>query len=181
MWQAYGDRQILEETFDSMLAHLRRVEPLLSDTGLWDTGFQFGDWLDPTAPPDRPHDVQADPGVVATACLYRTATIAAESATLVGRHQDAAAARDLADRTRAAFNKHYVSDDGRRIRSDCPTVYALAIHFDLLDPRLAKRPAAGWRNWSPRTATASRPGSPARRTSRTRSPRPATSTTPTAS
>ena len=143
LWQAYGDRQVLEETIDSMLAHLRRVEPLLSDTGLWDTGFQFGDWLDPTAPPDRPHDVQADPGVVATACLYRTATIAAESANLVGRHQDAAAARDLADRTRAAFNKHYVSDAGRRIRSDCPTVYALAIHFDLLESQA--RHAAGSR------------------------------------
>ena len=115
-----------------MLAHLRRVEPLLSDTGLWDTGFQFGDWLDPTAPPDRPDDVQADPGVVATACLYRTATIAAESATLVGRHEDAAAAQDLAERTRAAFNKHYVTEEVA-IRSDCPTVYALAIHFDLLD------------------------------------------------
>ena len=81
--------------------------------------------------------------MVATACLYRTATIVAESATLVGRQQDAAAARDLADRTRAAFNKHYVADDGRRIRSDCPTVYALAIHFDLLESQA--RHAAGSR------------------------------------
>ena len=51
-----------------MTAHIRRVEGLLSPTGLWDTGFQFGDWLDPDAPPDEPWNAKADTGVVATAC-----------------------------------------------------------------------------------------------------------------
>ena len=43
-----------EDQYPSMAAHVRRVESLLSPTGLWDTGFQFGDWLDPHAPPDEP-------------------------------------------------------------------------------------------------------------------------------
>ena len=51
LWQAYGDLSVLEDQYDSMAAHVRRVESLLSPTGLWDTGFQFGDWLDPQAPP----------------------------------------------------------------------------------------------------------------------------------
>ena len=42
-------------------------------SGLWDTGFQFGDWLDPQAHPDRPFEAKADNGVVATACVYRSA------------------------------------------------------------------------------------------------------------
>ena len=71
LWQAYGDLQVLSDQYDSMTAHVRRVESLLSPTGLWDTGFQFGDWLDPTAPPDDPISSKADNGVVATACLYR--------------------------------------------------------------------------------------------------------------
>ena len=54
LWQAYGNLQVLSDQYDSMTAHVRRVESLLSPTGLWDTGFQFGDWLDPTAPPDEP-------------------------------------------------------------------------------------------------------------------------------
>ena len=58
LWQAYGDLQVLSDQFDSMTAHVRRVESLLSPTGLWDTGFQFGDWLDPTAPPDQPSSQQ---------------------------------------------------------------------------------------------------------------------------
>jgi alpha-L-rhamnosidase len=132
LWQAYGDRQVLADSYDAMTAHLRRVETLLSDTGLWDTGFQFGDWLDPTAPPDEPWRSKADNGVVATACLYRSAHTLAEVAELLGRRDDTEYFAALAERTRATFNKHYVADDGR-IESDAITVYALAIAFDLLD------------------------------------------------
>ena len=84
LWQAYGDRQVLEDQFDSMAAHVRRVESKLSPTGLWDQGFQFGDWLDPTAPPENPILAKADNGVVATACLYRSASLVAEAAALLG-------------------------------------------------------------------------------------------------
>ncbi len=131
LWQAYGDRQVLVDQFDSMAAHVRRVASLLSPTGLWDTGFQFGDWLDPTAPPENPILAKADNGVVATACLYRSASLVAETAALLGR-PDAAWFAELAARTRAAFNAHYVDAEGR-ITSDAPTVYALAISFGLLD------------------------------------------------
>jgi alpha-L-rhamnosidase len=132
LWQAYGDRTVLEAQYDSMVSHVHRVESKLSPNGLWDTGFQFGDWLDPTAPPDDPIRAKADSGVVATACLYRSAQIVAETATLLGRTDDAASFADLASRTRDAFHKHYVHDDGG-IESDAVTVYALAIVFGLLD------------------------------------------------
>ncbi len=132
LWQAYGDRDGLAAAYPAMVAHVRRQERLLSENGLWDTGFQFGDWLDPAAPPDRPGDALADKGVVATACVYRSAATLAEFARILGHEDDAAAFAALADRTKAAFDEHYVTDDGR-VRSDCATVYALAIHFGLLD------------------------------------------------
>jgi len=132
LYEAYGDTAVLERQYESMVSHLRRVETLLSPTGLWDTSFQFGDWLDPDASPHEPWNAKADGGVVATACLHRSSSIVAETADLLGHTDDAAAFRELADRTRAAFNEHYVSDDGT-IRSDCTTVYTLAIVFDLLD------------------------------------------------
>jgi alpha-L-rhamnosidase len=134
LWQAYGDREALERAYGAMAAHVGRVATLLSDTGLWDTGFQFGDWLDPTAPPDDPIRAKADNGVVATACLYRSARTAAEAAALLDRGDDAEQFAGLAERTRSAFAKHYVGDDGR-IRSDAVTAYALAIQFGLLDDR----------------------------------------------
>jgi alpha-L-rhamnosidase len=132
LWQAFGDLQVLSDQYDSMTAHVRRVESLLSPTGLWDTGFQFGDWLDPTAPPDDPISSKADNGVVATACLYRDVRILTETAGLLGRSGDAAHFAELAERTKTAFNDNYVNDDGT-IRSDAETVYALAIVFALLD------------------------------------------------
>lgn len=133
LWQAYGNREVLADAFESMAAHVRRVESLVSESGLWDRGFQFGDWLDPTAPPDQPSLAKADKGVVATACLYRSARMVADAATVLDRTADADQFAALAERTRAAFNEHYVSADGA-VHSDCPTVYALAIHFGLLDP-----------------------------------------------
>ncbi|NUR06717.1 MAG: family 78 glycoside hydrolase catalytic domain [Nocardioidaceae bacterium] len=142
LWQAYGDRAVLETQYDSMVAHVRRVESLLSPNGLWDTGFQFGDWLDPQAPPDDPAAAKADRGVVATASAHRSARLVAETAELLGRGEDAASLSDLASRLRDAFHKHYVHDDGT-IESDAATVYALAIVFGLLDD--GGRAAAGRR------------------------------------
>ena len=157
LWQAYGDRRVLEDQYDSMAAHLTRVESLLSPSGLWDTGFQFGDWLDPQAPPDRPFESRAHSGVVATACAYRTARIVAESAALTGREDDAARFRALADRLALGVQRPLRA--GRRhITSDAPTVYALAIAFDLLDETDRPARATGWPSSSRRTATTSRTG-----------------------
>ncbi len=138
LWQAYGDPQVLADQFDSMVAHVRRVAGLLSRNGLWDAGFQFGDWLDPTAPPDEPFRARADPGVVATACLFRSADLLAQAAVVLDRPAEAAEFAALATRTRAAFTAHYVGADGT-IHSDAPTAYALAIVFGLLDPEPTAR------------------------------------------
>jgi alpha-L-rhamnosidase len=132
LWEAYGDDTVLRNQYGSMASHTRRVEGLLSPTGLWDSGFQFGDWLDPDAAPDQPWAAKADTGVVATACLYRTASITAQTARLLGKTDDAEHFEQLAGRVRASFAEHYVASDGT-IHSDCTTVYALAIAFDILE------------------------------------------------
>jgi alpha-L-rhamnosidase len=132
LWQAYGDRAGLAAAYPAMIAYLRRAETLLSPNGLWDTGFQFGDWLDPVAPPDRPGEGRADKGVVATACLYRSAVTVSEAARILGHTEDAVHIATLAERIRTAFHEHYVTEGGR-VHSDCATVYSLAIVFGLLD------------------------------------------------
>jgi len=130
LWRAYGNIERLAEHYPAMVAHLEAVERVLSPTGLWDTGFQFGDWLDPDAPPQDAAAAKADSGVVATACVHRSAAFAAEVARLLGNAQQARWA-SLAERIKKAFNTHYV--EAGIIRSDCATVYALALQFGLLD------------------------------------------------
>ncbi|MGN8132390.1 family 78 glycoside hydrolase catalytic domain [Paenarthrobacter sp. 22069] len=135
LWDAYGDRTRLAEHYPGMVLHLESVLPRLSENGVWDQGFQFGDWLDPDAAPDEPWKAKADPGVVATACLYRSACFAAKTAALLGKIGDAERWQELAIRTRTAFNDAYVDAAGR-ITSDCTTVYTLAICFGLLPETL---------------------------------------------
>lgn len=141
LYLAYGDRDVLQESFGLMSAHVRKIASVLSPTGLWDTGYQFADWLDPDAPPEAPDKAKADPSVVAQACGYRSARIAADAAAVLGRDAEQAEFAALADRMRDAFREHYV--DGGVVKSDCTTVYSLAIAFDILTDE--DRAAAGRR------------------------------------
>ncbi|WP_024820931.1 family 78 glycoside hydrolase catalytic domain [Arthrobacter sp. 31Y] len=130
LWTAYGDKRVLEEQFDSMTGHARRLRSKLSPNGLWDTGFQFGDWLDPDAAPDQPWAAKANKHVVATLCAFRTASLVTSAAAVLGDDAAAAEFGDMAGALRTSFTEHYVSDGV--ILSDCTTVYALAIVFGIL-------------------------------------------------
>lgn len=138
LYQAYGDLEILRTQYESMAGHVRRVESLLSDSGVWDSGFQFGDWLDPDASPHDPAAAKADPSVVATACVVRSARMVSHAARLLGCDTDAVEFSNLARRVADAFQDHYVDASGT-ITSDCTTVYTLAIVFDLLTPQQRER------------------------------------------
>ena len=126
-----------------MRAWVDRVVGLAGPDRLWSGGFQYGDWLDPTAPPEEPSRAKADPDVVATAHLARSAWILAESARLLGRDDEAEKYRILAEEVRSAFVRAFVTPSGR-IFSDAQTVYALAIEWDLL-PTAHQREEAGRR------------------------------------
>ncbi|MFI7703955.1 glycoside hydrolase family 78 protein [Nonomuraea sp. NPDC049480] len=127
-----GDLNLLREQYPSMSAWVDQIAGLAGETFLWDTGPQLGDWLDPTAPPERPFEAQTDPGLVATACLAYSTRLVAETAELLGRADDAVRYRELAERVRAAFDTAYATPDGK-VSSDSQTAYALALRFELLD------------------------------------------------
>jgi len=131
LWETYGERTVLRDQFDSMKTHVDRVASLLSPDGVWDQTWQLGDWLDPTAPPERPEVAQADPAVVATACAARSAAVLAETAHVLDYSLEYEKYRKLSVHITGAFQRHYISSSGR-IVSDCATVYALAIAFGLL-------------------------------------------------
>jgi alpha-L-rhamnosidase len=145
-WAIYertGDLGILGRQLPSMCAWVDKEIALAGADRLWTGGFQFGDWLDPDAPPEAPGAAKADPGVVATAYVARSASILAQAATLVGRHDLATTYAGLAAEVRDAFSNAYVSADGR-VASDAPTVYALALEWGLL-PAAEQRAEAGRR------------------------------------
>jgi alpha-L-rhamnosidase len=138
-----GDAAVFERQLESMRAWVDKIAALAGPDRLWTGGFQFGDWLDPTAPPDQPAKAQADPDVVATAYLARSADLVAEAAKLLGRLDVAADYERLAEEVRGAFAREYVTEGGR-VLSDSATVYAQAIAWALL-PTREQRDHAGER------------------------------------
>ncbi|MGI5131369.1 family 78 glycoside hydrolase catalytic domain [Pseudonocardia sp. CA-107938] len=131
LYERYGDARVLAEQFPSMRAWVDHQLDLAGDDLLWEGGFQFGDWLDPAAPPDEPFAARVDADVVATAHLVRSARIVADAAAVLGRADDPAHYGGIADRARAAFTAAYVTPDGR-MTSDAPTAYAMALCWDLV-------------------------------------------------
>jgi alpha-L-rhamnosidase len=132
LYQRFGDEEVLARQFDSMRAWVDLEARRAGEGLLWDTGMQFGDWLDPSAPPDRPMLAATDRHLVATAYLAHSARLVARIAAHLGRTADADRYTSLADGARRAFNREYVSPAGR-VASDSQTGYAVALAFDLLE------------------------------------------------
>lgn len=128
--ERFADTATLERQYPSMKAWTDVLIDIAGDRRLWEGRFQFGDWLDPDAPPHLPANAKTDADIVATAYLFRSADAVARAAELLGRADEAAEYSRIADEVRAAFNAEYVTPAGRMM-SDAQTAYALAIVFDI--------------------------------------------------
>lgn len=86
-WQiylAYGDAGVLTAQLPSMRAWVDYAASRLNDEGVWTGDFQFGDWLDPAAPPDQPGEGLTDRDYVASAYLALSAGVVAKAAAVLG-------------------------------------------------------------------------------------------------
>nr|WP_112476674.1 LacI family DNA-binding transcriptional regulator [Streptomyces sp. ST1020] len=104
-----GSRLRERRCFAAMAAWVDVVRERTGGALLREERLQFGDWLDPDAPPDRPGDAKTDAGIVATAYFHRSAALTAKAAALLGlpyayAHFIApAATREALDVYRSAF------------------------------------------------------------------------------
>jgi alpha-L-rhamnosidase len=137
---AFADTGMLRRQYTSMRAWVDRITALADEDNVWNAEGQFGDWLDPTAPPESPAEAKADQPVVATAYYARSTQLLADSAGAIGEDADAAHYAALARRIRSGFQHRFVSADGI-VRSDCETVYALALCWDLISDAAAREQA----------------------------------------
>jgi alpha-L-rhamnosidase len=131
LFERFADTAALATQYESMTRWVDVVDALAGDDHLWSGGFQFGDWLDPSAPPENPAKAKTDPDIVATAYFYRSTARTAEAARVLGHEADATRYGELADGVRSAFLAEYVTPAGRMM-SDAHTAYAIAIGFELI-------------------------------------------------
>jgi alpha-L-rhamnosidase len=104
---------------------------------------QFGDWLDPAAPPESPGAARTPAYVGATACLARSAELVSQIAGLLGHTEAGARYGALAAEVRTAFAAEYVTPAGR-VLGDSATAYCMALQWALL-PDEGQRRRAGER------------------------------------
>lgn len=134
LYQRFGDQGILATQFESMRAWVDWIDDFAGEKHLWDNGFQFGDWLDPAAPPAHPGAARTDQYLIATAYFARSAELVGLSARVLGLPEEEVHYLSLATKIREAFAREYVTPAGRLL-SDAQTAYTLAIEFGLLsDP-----------------------------------------------
>jgi alpha-L-rhamnosidase len=141
LYQRFGDVKILEDQFESMKRWVDAIENIAGENRLWDTGFQFGDWLDPNAPPDNPAAALTPGFMVATAYFARSAELVAQAGRVIDRQKEAEHYTQLAAEVRAAFSAEYVTPNGRLL-SDSTTAYAMALEFALFQDDTQRSRAA---------------------------------------
>jgi alpha-L-rhamnosidase len=131
LYRQFGDVEILRRQFESMRLWVDKIDELSGPDRLWVGGFQYGDWLDPTAPPDDPAKTMTHHDVVATAHFAHSADLVARAARLLGRDADAAHYSRLAAEVAAAFRSTYTTQ-ASLVMSDSQTAYSMAIEWGLL-------------------------------------------------
>jgi len=130
LYERFNDVKILSDQYPSAKAWVDLLDRLAGNSHLWNTGFQLGDWLDPSAPPERPSEAKTDRHLVASAYFAWSARHLARMAASLGDAEDEQHYFALSQAAADAFAKAYILPDGR-MTSDAQTAYALAIVFDL--------------------------------------------------
>ncbi|MFJ8794352.1 family 78 glycoside hydrolase catalytic domain [Streptomyces sp. NPDC102462] len=151
MYRAYGDTKLLADLWPNMTRWLDRAEHAAAEgrhpdrTGpvrsheryLWDTGFHWGEWLEPGA--DLSGDLDAfvarDKSVVATAYFARSAQLMSRIADVLDRPAEAARYADLAQGARGAWQTEFVDGDGLVVPASQANLVR-ALRFRLVEENL---------------------------------------------
>lgn len=137
IYLCYGDERILQRQYESMarwVAWRKDRHPKLIDTT-----HCFGDWLAIDIGEGIPNRAPTPKDLIATAYFAYTTSIMAKVAAILGKSSDEKRYTKLAAQIRVAFDREFVSRNGR-LAGDTQTGYLLALGFDMLPKE--KRPYA---------------------------------------
>lgn len=137
VYESCGDPAVLAAQLASMRRWAGSLERRTGADGLLaDVGWQFGDWLDPDAPANRPWEAKADAAFLANAFASWSARLTGRAAAVVGDAEVEARALAHAERTAAATWQRW-RDHAVTTQTGC----AVALRFDLVPE--AERRAVG--------------------------------------
>ena len=137
LYETYGDTRVINEQYESMKIWVDYIHRQCGENGLWQTGFQYGDWLGLDSESNGLGDERkgaTDDYFVANACYLWSLQIVSDSARLLGYDEDCTYYRHLRQQTLAAFRDEYVTKNGRLV-SETQTAMVLALQFDLVEAK----------------------------------------------
>lgn len=164
VYEAYGDRRVLEENYGAMRKWLSYIQSRCEESHpegyenwpaermarsryLWNTDFHFGDWLIPSVVLGNAdggamaQTAFATMGVVAPAYAAFSSQMMAKIARTLGKTEDAAFYEDQYRHRREAFIAEYVHDDGS-IEGDFQGIYVIALKVGLVPENLREKVTA---------------------------------------
>jgi alpha-L-rhamnosidase len=163
LYRAYGDRQVLAESWESMVRWVdwqltsarttrhhsrqqRSETPAPHEEYLWDGSFHWGEWSEPV--PKGPDGARQDPvkvnpvawfmadkGEVGTAYLHRSTATLAQVAQVLGHPGAAQRYATTAQQVLEAWRTEYLLPGGRTV-ADTQAAYVRALSFGLVPAEL---------------------------------------------
>lgn len=142
MYTIYGDPQFLEDQLDCMMMWVDYIHDNCRENGLWQSGYQYGDWLgldkeeysnDRTGATDR--------YLIANAYYALSTLLTSQAAGVLGREKEQETYAKRYQEIRKNIQKEYVTAAGRLV-SETQTACVVMLYFDLLKeedrPRVLK-------------------------------------------
>ncbi|MDA3879812.1 MAG: family 78 glycoside hydrolase catalytic domain [Prolixibacteraceae bacterium] len=148
VYQAYGDRRILENQYESMKAWEEYMIKHSGNSYIFNYGFHFGDWLafaeymsyHYNAPDYGYAGAYTAKDLIATAYFYYSTGLMQEIATILGKTDDAERYMSIRPKIKQAFQKEFITETGR-ITSNSQTAYTLALMFGLYNDNMTANAA----------------------------------------
>ena len=136
VYMNYGERETLEESYESMKACVEAERRAAEKRGfgdkkfLWNGGgYQFGDWC----APDTSWAGWTGRGKhLATLWYFNSVNIVRRAARTLGRTEDERRYSELSENIRAAFLRHYLKEDGTFRHANFMSMYVCALYFGIL-------------------------------------------------
>ncbi len=138
LYKAGADKDFLEVVYPMMKKWVNYIKAQGDNEYLWNTGFQFGDWLGLDAE-EGSYEGATDKFYIATAYYAYSTALTLKAAKVLGKYDDAEVLLNLYRNIKKEFLKVYTDSDGMPV-CKTQTAYALGLFMDLFEnkPKAAK-------------------------------------------
>jgi alpha-L-rhamnosidase len=130
LYQWYGDKEILEDSYSMMKKYIAYLQTKAKDYIL---SQGLGDWYD--LGPKPPGISQLTPmGVTGTAIFYYDLNLLNKIAILLQKKEDAVFYQQLAGKVKKAFNNKFFNKELKQYATGSQTANAMAVYMELVEP-----------------------------------------------